>query len=310
MIVKNHTEEATKLGLLNFDGKIEEHFVSKIRMVARQKILNPPSFQDITEDKSVFYAFCAKIGVPTPKLLALFFKDSSGLHWEGKPLFGEDRWADFFENDCPDEFVIKPSKGVYGDGIIFVEKGKAGFSGKKLFNELVNNSRYDSFVIQECLYNHPDIMNINPKHGLQTLRIITYIDKNLKVHVIHSFFKLIVNDNRIDNHKSGTTGNLLCRINLNDGTLDNPLLITKHGPVAVPNHPETNKLIKGVVLPHLEEAFDFAKKVAPHFLPMRSVGWDVAISSDGIRIIEGNARWDPPLFGCFGENESVFLSDL
>jgi hypothetical protein len=253
--------------------------------------------QDITEDKSVFYAFCAKIGVPTPKLLALFFKDSSGLHWEGKPLFGEDRWADFFENDCPDEFVIKPSKGVYGDGIIFVEKGKAGFSGKKLFKELATNSRYDSFVVQECLSNHPDIMEINSKKGLQTLRIITFIDKSLEVHVIHAYLKLIVGEARIDNHKSGETGNLFCQIDINKGTLGVPLLITDNGPLEFPKHPETNKDINGLILPQWKETLAFTKKVAPHFLPMRSIGWDVAISEEGIRIIEGNARWDPPKFG-------------
>lgn len=303
-------DEATLLGLLNFDGEIKEHYISKSHMVARQKILNHPSFQHVTEDKAVFYAFCAKLGLPIPGLLALFFKNASGLHWGHGPLASEEQWIDFFENKCPDEFVIKPSSGVYGDDIIFVEKGAGGFSGKELFKKLAANQRYDSFVVQECLCNHQDLMEINPKRGLQTLRVTTYIDKNLVVHIAYAFFKPIVGDMRIDNHKSGTTGNLLCEIDLQDGTLGVPLLVTENGPVKIPNHPDTNRTIEGIVLPFWEEAFDVAKKMAPHFLPMRTIGWDIAISSQGIRVIEGNARWDPPLFGTFGEDKAVFSADL
>ena len=64
--------------------------------------------------------------------------------------------------------------------------------------------------------------------------------------------------------------------------------------------------IEGTKLPCWEEICDLAVSVAPHFLPMRSIGWDIALTPEGPKIVEGNARWDPPMFGNFGESESVF----
>ncbi len=299
-------DEAMKLGLLNSKGGLEGHFISKSRLMARQKFLNHPSFQEITEDKAVFYTYCARMGLPTPRLLGLFFKSSSGLQWGQRPLTGESQWEDFFDNYCPPEFVVKPGLGVYGEGILFIEKNSPGYSGTELFRKLQTHPKYHCFVVQECLQNHPDIMAINSKKGLQTVRVITLIDNDLRVNVVYAFFKFIVGNNRIDNHKGGELGNLLCEINLQDGHFKVPLLITAKGPVSVPKHPETDREIEGTKLPCWEEICDLAVSVAPNFLPMRSIGWDIALTPEGPKIIEGNARWDPPMFGNFGESESVF----
>jgi len=99
-------DEARRLGLLNFKGNAEEYYVSKSRMVAQQRILNPPSFHDLTEDKAIFYSYCERINIPIPKLLGLLFKHSTGMNWRDRqPLFGNDQWADFFVNHCPAEFA-------------------------------------------------------------------------------------------------------------------------------------------------------------------------------------------------------------
>lgn len=40
-----------------------------------------------------------------------------------------------------------------------------------------------------------------------------------------------------------------------------------------------------------EEAFALVRGAAPHFLPLRTLGWDIAITPDGPMIIEANAHW-------------------
>lgn len=297
--------EIVKLGLLDFKGNLADSYVSKNYMILRQEVLNPPSFQVITEDKALFYSYCTQMNIPVPQLVGLFFKNAPGLQWGKNALTTRAGWIDFFENYCPEEFVIKASLGVYGDGIYFIDKTPE-FSGKELFNTLNNHPKFNSFVVQHCLKNHPGIMQINPKRGLQTFRIITFIDNNNYVQIIYAFFKPIVGNNRVDNHKSGLTGNLLCAIDLSTGKLKKPILLTPEGPVFVSRHPDSGMMLEGIDIPLWDEICEVAKATALKFLPLRSVGWDIAVTTDGIRIIEGNSRWDPPMFGDFGKNESVF----
>lgn len=274
-------------------------------MTQRQRILNPSSFQVLSEDKSLFYSYCMHMNIPTPRLLGLFNKGGTGTQWGDGALAGEAQWSNFFENSCPTEFVIKASVGVYGDGIYFIDK-TSNFSGVKLFDEINNHPKFNSFVVQECLENHPDLMKINPKKGLQTIRVITHINDRGDVEVVLAYFKPIVGNNRVDNHKSGKTGNLICEVDLLTGKLKQPILITVNGPTAITKHPDTGKLLEGFEMPLWHEVCQTAKATAMKFIPMRTIGWDIAISTDGIRVIEGNARWDPPKFGNFGKNQSVF----
>ena len=166
-------DEVVKLGLLDFKENLAASYVSKSYMTSRQQVLNPPSFQVIMEDKALFYSYCMHMNIPVPRLLGLFFKNMPGLQWGKGALAGRAEWTDFFDNQCPEEFVIKASLGVYGDGIYFVDKTPE-FSGETLFNTLNSHPKFSSFVVQHCLKNHPGIMQINPKRGLQTFRIITF----------------------------------------------------------------------------------------------------------------------------------------
>jgi hypothetical protein len=298
-------DEAKKLGLYQFGGDIEDSFISKNHLVNLQKKANHPSFQEITENKAVFYMYCAQMGIPTPPLLGIFFRESSGLSWGNGPIVGKQQWVEFFEKSCPREFVVKPSYGVYGDGILFVDKNKSGFSGSELFRSLRNHPQYDSFVIQDCLFNHPDLMAINPKKGLQTARVITCVKNAQTVEILMAYFKPIAGENRIDNHKSGFTGNLLCPINLANGELEDLVIVGEAGITRLERHPDTNAVLKGQAMPLWPEISQLAKSAALAFLPMRAIGWDIAVTPEGPCIIEGNSRWDPPKFGNVGETVRV-----
>jgi hypothetical protein len=46
-------------------------------------------------------------------------------------------------------------------------------------------------------------------------------------------------------------------------------------------------------LPHWQEARKLAERAARLFLPLRTIGWDVALTEEGPLLLEGNAEWDP-----------------
>lgn len=290
-------DEAARLGLLREPDGVERRYISKQRLVARQRVLNHPSFQELTEDKALFYVFCTRAGLPVPGLIGLFLTGASGVAWERGPLVDENDWATFFERDCPDEFVVKPSRGVYGQGILFIDKREGAFSGAELYRRLRADRQYSSFVVQQTLRNHPDLDAICPSRGLQTVRVITFVRPDGAVDVLMAYLKPITGDNRVDNHNSGRTGNLLCRIDLATGALGTLMTMTDSGVRVLPAHPQTGAALEGRAMPLWGDIRLLAERLARGFLPMRAIGWDIAVTPDGPVCVEGNARWDPPKFG-------------
>lgn len=298
--------DARRWGLLDKTGDITEGVVSKQRLVSYQDYLNHPSFHCLVEDKALFNNYCQRMGLPAPELYGVFFKKASG--WSALGQQGTiATHADFvaFVKQCPDYFVVKPTNGVYGRGIQFIDKVDPEFSADSLYQSLKSQS-FGGYVFQQAMANHADIMAINPKKGLQTLRIATFIDRNMDVIVVQSSFKLIVGDLLIDNHTNGATGNLLSQVDVESGILSTPVLMTPTGIVKIEKHPETGRELAGLQLPQWKEACDLVRDAAMQFLPMRSIGWDVALTDQGPVLIEGNVHWDPPKHGKFGLDNPFF----
>jgi hypothetical protein len=47
-------------------------------------------------------------------------------------------------------------------------------------------------------------------------------------------------------------------------------------------------------VPEWQSACDLVRRAAPHFLPLRSLAWDVGLTPDGPVIVDASARWSPP----------------
>ena len=52
-------------------------------------------------------------------------------------------------------------------------------------------------------------------------------------------------------------------------------------------------MIEGFQIPHWPEVLELVRQGAVAFPELRTIGWDVAISSSGIFLLEGNHHWDP-----------------
>jgi hypothetical protein len=169
---------------------------------------------------------------------------------------------------------------------------------------MYSDSRYNSFVIQEQLTNHPELARLSGTHTLQTLRMITFVASDMEVHMLHADLKIIVGENIISNFHSGATGNLTAKISPN-GTLTRAVSMDPNRPgrKMVNAHPTTGICFDGFQIPHWNEACVLVKGLALKFLPFRYIGWDVAITSNGAVILEGNMWADP-------HNEHKVMGDM
>ena len=59
----------------------------------------------------------------------------------------------------------------------------------------------------------------------------------------------------------------------------------------VERHPDTNVVFDGYKIPYYKEALALAKSCMKIFYGIKTVGWDIAITSDGPIVIEGNDDW-------------------
>jgi hypothetical protein len=253
-------------------------------------------------DKGIFSRYCMQAGLSTPPLLALFFKHTRGWTPSGRNPSLPAEWEEVVVHDLPDRFVVKPSQGAYGDGVRIIARrgesleqwGRGAIASRELVAELYADPLYDGFVIQHMMVNHPDVRNLSGAMGLQTCRVLTAIRPDGTPDVLYAFLRVIVGDSPTDNFRSGTAGNYLARINCADGKIHSCWTYAREGgAVIVDRHPVTGICFAGYQLPFWTEAMQLAMRAALAFCPIRTVGWDIALTGTGPVVVEGNIWYDP-----------------
>jgi hypothetical protein len=295
-------EEAFDLGLFSptVSDKQLDSYLSKSALKRIQGLFNPEKKTHLVEDKSIFYLSCQEWGMPIPRLYGVVHPDRPGWTSTDKALGTQGEWTEFLRMHAPEEFVIKPLWGVYGRGFSAFRRAGDSFVdhlGEAWdLDQLVGHLRSDrGFLLQEMLRNHATLKQLSATEALQTIRVITVTGRG-GLQIIHAHIKIIVGDNIVDNNERGKTGNLEASVAVADGTLGEGRRHSRDGSglMMFEVHPDSGVRIEGVRIPFWDEVRDLVSVAASRFLPHRTVGWDVAVTDEGPRLIEGNAWYDPP----------------
>jgi hypothetical protein len=272
-------------------------------LMALQDQLNPVKLTALTEDKSVFYPICDAMRIPVPVTYAVIAR---GGGWVGPmlPIASRDDWLQCLSCALPSTFIVKPAAGVYGEAISAwtrIGDEVRNHTGEQctlaaLCDALRCDPKYDRFIFQQRLDNHDEILRLTDCPFLQTVRIASFLDSHGVAQLLYAEWKLIVGNHVSDNFMRGRNGNLMANIALDTGVLGPARMPAADGVgyVAVPLHPVTGLRIEGNVLPSWHEVRELVLRAASLFAPLRTIGWDVAITPTGAVIIEGNRWWDAP----------------
>ena len=297
--------EAFRLGL--FQRRVRppgDRFISREDFTKLQMVLNPLWWAPILRDKGMFYRHCLDYNVPSVGMLALLFAGGVGWAPDVGLINGRPAWLRLLEG-LPEEFVIKPAQGSYGKGVnvyrrcdgLFVDASGMQTDVEQLYVALLAQARRgQGLVIQRRLLNHPAIVELTGCEYLQTVRIITLAWPGGAIDVLHAHFKPIVGQHIVDTYLSGLLGNVEATVDLEDGRIAaaNRIMDTGIGIVPVPEHPQTKRPLVGFAMPFWPQALRLARESARRFLPVRAIGWDVALTAEGPLIVEGNVWFDPP----------------
>jgi len=213
------------------------------------------------------------------------------------------------ENDVdrplpPADLFVKPSRGSGGRGALLCQYAGVGeylivdgdlpvrmtqesrptkvglrLNISELMDMLVLRGNANELMVQRRLLNHPDI-DIVPGGALSSLRILTGFLKNEIVYICAVF---TIGDSGSIVSQSG----LSCGVDEATGEIGCAVAIGEF-PLTWTHHPVSGAQIKGRRLPMWRAAKKAVLSAHRSFAEHPFVAWDVALSADGVFILEGN----------------------
>jgi hypothetical protein len=248
-------------------------------------------------DKFVFGQFASSLGIPTPKNLALL--DGKNVTWldrdETAPL------ESLADPDAPGlNGFCKPLAGMQGDDAfpLRIDRGRFFVGETPLSLDELRARLSGRFLLQQRIDQHPLMSRLNAS-SVNTMRLISFCD-GAQASVLHGVLRIGVPPSNIDNWAAG---GLIVSIDLERGALRGDGFFRPGAGVRTPVHPASGIRFDGFTLPHFEAAMAMVKRLHEYLPQIYSIGWDVAISTDGPVIIEGNDDWDA---GCLMVLEQGF----
>ncbi len=253
-----------------------------------------PEISSILDNKLSFSYYFSQHNLPIPKLLGYNLKSFYYFNDTVKVVTNKSDLADYFKNvfkiTGEKKLFLKLLNELGGKGIILLSEETLEMDLALHADGLLNNS----YIHQKVLVQHAEINKIHSE-SINSVRIVTYIDKNNDIHILSALMRFGIGKSIVDNISSG---GFFISIDMDSGTLKGYGIqhITK-GLLKITKHPNSNVELNGFKIPFFLEACELSKKAAI-YLPNRIVGWDIAIGVDGPIIIEGN------------HNPSLHLSDI
>jgi hypothetical protein len=177
--------------------------------------------------------------------------------------------------------VLKDSKGQCGNGVTVRKSSE--LNDVSLLEDLIATS---NDYVEEFVEQHDDLMRLSPS-GLNTIRIITQINKNNQIDILGCRLRITINSS-VDNLAAG---NIAASIDEITGMVNGPGVysdITKNDEYT---HPITGVTLIGFHIPYWSETMQMVKNAALTNTANKSIGWDVAITNYGPELIEGNHDW-------------------
>ncbi len=192
------------------------------------------------------------------------------------PSCGEEVFLNFVKtNGCA---VIKPNRGSCGVGITCLK-----YENDQQVLQFFRDIKYDC-VCEEFIRQHKALSELNP-YSVNTLRVVTLKSDDNEVEVISATLRTgMTPDSFIDNLFGG---GLVAAVDINNG------IIITHGVDGYNkkyvNHPITNTQLMGLKIPNWDDVIELVKKGHLRLNENKIIGWDIAITENGIDIVEANS---------------------
>ncbi len=253
-----------------------------------QMILVDQSFPEekaLFDNKLHFYKRCTAAGITSPTPIAVFengneiFNSSEVLQLPPEPLFVKDLCGR--RGQGIEKYDVRDGK--------YLHKSAPLLEATELIDLLKKRSlSNDGILVQQALKNHP-VWQKYTSGALASCRVLTARspDDN-SIITLAATMRMPVGSSDADNL---STGGIACPVNLENGILGTGIcFIPQRGQYQFVSHPDTGQNFTQTILPKWDEMISFAEQAHRAFNTF-FVGWDIALTSKGFTLIEGNIGW-------------------
>lgn len=176
------------------------------------------------------------------------------------------------------EFVKKKACASRGSGVELVRFEELGMSVKEYFEKLLRSGRY---LLEERIEQGIETACLN-RSSVNTVRCVTFYSRQ-EIMIPYCFIKVGKNGSFIDN---GGAGGILVGIDNGTGVLNTDGYDELNRKYEV--HPNSKVQFKGFQLPEWEKMKSICVKLAQRMPSVKYIGWDMAYSTKGWVVVEGN----------------------
>jgi|GEM_PF-4143652 len=286
-------------GLYEKDKKDWHEFIGKSQMSKMLHRVNKASEFAVLDDKIDFFLFCRHNGLPSPEVA--FVINPGEKKYEGiENVDTLEKFSLHMEELGFGNYIFKPVKGSYGDGIHSVKYGRKGFTNLKNGAVLSCSELYREFektipyLVQFTQIPSDQMLKIMPPPACGAIRVISYQREDGEVDFPYSFITVPVKGQVISNFIHGASGNLIVGVNSNTGQIETGYGFGNKGLIRpFEMHPDTNIKFNDLKIHEWNHILKIAEKGAKLFHAIRFIGWDFIVTNKGIFILEANPMCDP-----------------
>lgn len=191
------------------------------------------------------------------------------------------------------KLVFKPNAGLHGDGFYKIELCGENIlvNDKKISLEELRSLIYgqrSTYVITDYIEMHKELKKIYDK-SVNTIRVMV-LNQTCDNPIISQTYM------RVGTTKTGVTdnvafGGIAVHVNPYTGYYDKAELLKNHKYVEIEEHPDTGTVLKGY-LPNWELVKRGVIEVSKMMPQLEYLGYDIAITDDGFKILEINIHQD------------------
>lgn len=275
-------------------------YYSFVKLRNRLNMVGPYNYVCLLRDKRFFGIVASAFGLRSASNLSMI---QNGKPTESLELL----LKDYHHLFC------KPVDSYCGNGVFEITYNNNEYyvdSKKCNYESLLHyiSTLEGDFIIQPFIEQHSEISEIYDK-SINTVRIVTVNPRKSSnpddILIMAKLLRLGVNGMNVDNW---ARGGIVVGIN-DDGSLMKYGFYKPGKGTKTEKHPNSGIVFEGKSVPMYEELVNQVKIFHSKLNGIHSIGWDVAIASDGPLFIEGNDDYELGfLQTCFGGMRNYFDS--
>lgn len=204
------------------------------------------------------------------------FSDLMSRVWFGN----DDLTYDSFAEKTADlkAIIVKPLRLTQGKGIRKFECNVSDEEKRRNYDEIMNMG---DVIIEEYIIQNEDVMKFSPS-SVNTLRMMT-LNYNNECRFLCSVFRIGGDKAVVDNFHAG---GIAASVDVETGIVYTNA-VDLEGNV-YETSPATGEVVKGYQIPHWDKIREACKAAIGRVEGVDLIGWDFAITQDGVELIEGN----------------------